>query len=84
MAKRCCMFAPVIDRPAMAERNQSLDLLRGMAILLVVLVHCAQAASGVVPGLSTFAEKYGEQPLPEKMSGSMGQYPLRTDLIWCY
>jgi exopolysaccharide production protein ExoZ len=54
------MFVPVNDRPAMRERNQSLDLLRGVAILLVVLAHCAQAASSVVPGLSTFAEKYGE------------------------
>jgi peptidoglycan/LPS O-acetylase OafA/YrhL len=54
------MFAPVIDRPAMTERNQSLDLLRGVAILLVILAHCAQAATSVAPGLSSFAEKYGE------------------------
>ncbi len=44
----------------MTERNQSLDLLRGVAILLVVLAHCSQSASGTVPGLSSFADKYGE------------------------
>ena len=50
-----------IDRPPpWRERNQSLDLLRGVAILLVVLAHCSQSATGAVPGLSSFAEKYGE------------------------
>lgn len=44
----------------MTQRNQSLDLLRGVAILLVVLAHCSQAASGVIPGLTSFADTYGE------------------------
>jgi exopolysaccharide production protein ExoZ len=41
-------------------RNQSLDLLRGVAILLVVLVHCAQVSTSIVPGLGWFATQYGE------------------------
>jgi peptidoglycan/LPS O-acetylase OafA/YrhL len=41
-------------------RNQSLDTLRGAAILLVVLVHCAQVATSIVPGLRPFAMHYGE------------------------
>jgi peptidoglycan/LPS O-acetylase OafA/YrhL len=44
----------------MTERNQSLDLLRGVAILLVLLVHCAQATTSVIPGLTWFALEYGE------------------------
>lgn len=44
----------------MTQRNQSLDLLRGVAILLVVLVHCQQEAKGIVPGLSWFAKEFGE------------------------
>ena len=44
----------------MTGRNQSLDLLRGAAILLVVLVHCAQAATSIVPGLNSFAIHFGE------------------------
>ena len=43
----------------MTRRNQSLDLLRGIAILLVVLVHCQEESTGVVPGLSWFAKEYG-------------------------
>jgi exopolysaccharide production protein ExoZ len=43
----------------MTGRNQSLDLLRGVAILLVVLVHCQEESTGVVPGLSWFAKSYG-------------------------
>jgi exopolysaccharide production protein ExoZ len=45
----------------MTHRNQSLDLLRGVAVLLVVLVHCAIAASGSVPGLTAFAHEHGER-----------------------
>jgi peptidoglycan/LPS O-acetylase OafA/YrhL len=45
----------------MTERNQSLDLLRGAAILLVLLAHCAQAATSVVPRLGSFALNYGER-----------------------
>lgn len=45
----------------MTQRNQSLDLLRGVAILLVVLVHCAISASSSVPGLTAFAHEYGER-----------------------
>ena len=44
----------------MTERNQSLDLLRGAAILLVLLVHCAQATTSIVPYLNSFAIQYGE------------------------
>jgi len=44
----------------MTQRNQSLDVLRGAAILLVVLVHCAHAATSIVPGLNSFAMHYGE------------------------
>ncbi|XSC43707.1 acyltransferase family protein [Bradyrhizobium sp. RDT10] len=43
----------------MTQRNQSLDLLRGVAILLVVLVHCQGESRGGVPGLSWFANEYG-------------------------
>ena len=43
----------------MTRRNQSLDLLRGVAILLVVLVHCQEESNGVVPGLTWFAKEYG-------------------------
>jgi exopolysaccharide production protein ExoZ len=45
----------------MTHRNQSLDLLRGVAILLVVLVHCAISANNSVPGLTAFAHEYGER-----------------------
>jgi len=45
----------------MTRRNQSLDLLRGVAVLLVVLVHCAISASGNVPGLTAFAHEHGER-----------------------
>lgn len=44
----------------MTGRNPSLDTLRGAAILLVVLVHCAQVTTSVVPGLRPFALQYGE------------------------
>src|SRR3954453_20932394 len=58
---RCCTFEPATDRRcAMTQRNQSLDLLRGVAVLLVVLVHCAISASGNVPGLTAFAHEQGE------------------------
>lgn len=45
----------------MTQRNQSLDLLRGVAVLFVVLVHCAISASGNVPGLTAFAHEHGER-----------------------
>jgi exopolysaccharide production protein ExoZ len=44
----------------MTGRNQSLDLLRGAAILMVLLVHCAQATTSIIPGLRWFALEYGE------------------------
>lgn len=44
----------------MTERNQSLDLLRGAAILLVVLSHCADATTSIVPGLKSFAMDRGQ------------------------
>ena len=44
----------------MTQRNQSLDLLRGVAILLVVLAHCSAAKTSIVPGLTSFADKDGE------------------------
>lgn len=48
----------------MTERNRSLDLLRGVAILLVISVHCAQATTSIVPGLASFAIQYGEFGVP--------------------
>ena len=45
----------------MTQRNQSLDLLRGVAVLLVVLVHCAISATGNVPVLTAFAHEHGER-----------------------
>jgi hypothetical protein len=42
------------------RRNQSLDLLRGIAILMVMLAHCALATTSVVPGLAAAAGKYGQ------------------------
>jgi peptidoglycan/LPS O-acetylase OafA/YrhL len=56
----CCTFALPVDRRVMTQRNQSLDLLRGVAILLVVLAHCSAAKTSIVPGLTSFADKYGE------------------------
>jgi len=44
----------------MTERNQSLDLLRGAAILMVLLAHCAKATTSIVPGLNSFALDHGE------------------------
>jgi exopolysaccharide production protein ExoZ len=44
----------------MTERNQSLGLLRGVAILLVLLVHCAQATTSIIPGLTWFVLEYGK------------------------
>jgi len=45
-------------------RNQSLDLLRGVAILLVISVHCAWATASIIPGLASFALRYGEFGVP--------------------
>jgi exopolysaccharide production protein ExoZ len=42
------------------RRNQSLDLLRGAAISLVVLAHCADVTESVVPGLASFAANYAQ------------------------
>ena len=42
------------------RRNQSLDLLRGIAILMVMLAHCALATTSIVPGLAAAAGKYGQ------------------------
>jgi exopolysaccharide production protein ExoZ len=44
----------------MTQRNQSLDLLRGVAVLFVVASHCASEATSVVPGLTAFAMDYGQ------------------------
>jgi exopolysaccharide production protein ExoZ len=44
----------------MTERNQSLDVLRGMAILLVLLGHCAWYTTSMVAGLGSFASNHGE------------------------
>lgn len=44
----------------MTTRNQTLDLLRGIAILLVVLSHCATHASSVIPGLPRIGYDYGQ------------------------
>jgi exopolysaccharide production protein ExoZ len=45
---------------AMTQRNQSLDLLRGAAVLLVVASHCASEATSVVPRLAALAMDYGQ------------------------
>jgi len=44
----------------MTQRNQSLDLLRGVAVLLVVASHCASEATGAIPGLIAFAMDYDQ------------------------
>src|ERR1700676_1473409 len=44
----------------MTGRNQSLDLLRGAAILLVLLVHCSLTTTSLIPGLGWFGKEYGE------------------------
>ncbi|QPF84232.1 acyltransferase [Bradyrhizobium genosp. L] len=44
----------------MTTRNQTLDLLRGIAILGVVLSHCALRATSVVPGLQSIGYDYGQ------------------------
>jgi exopolysaccharide production protein ExoZ len=49
---------------ARTRRNASLDLLRGLAVLMVVLVHCREEARGVGPGLAWFAERCGELGVP--------------------
>jgi len=54
----------------MTERNQSLGLLRGVAILLVLLVHCAQATTSIIPGLTWFVLEYGE-PGVQRFSSSV-------------
>jgi exopolysaccharide production protein ExoZ len=65
-------------------RNQSLDLLRGIAILLVVLSHCANHAPSVVPGLAKIAQDYG--PLGVQLFFMVSGYTMmltygdRTDL----
>jgi exopolysaccharide production protein ExoZ len=44
----------------MTQRNQSLDLLRGAAVLLVVASHCASETTSAVPGLTALAMDYGQ------------------------
>ncbi|QOZ29029.1 acyltransferase [Bradyrhizobium sp. CCBAU 51753] len=44
----------------MTTRNQSLDLLRGIAILMVVASHCANHATSFIPGLLAFTYDYGQ------------------------
>ncbi|MFB9270160.1 acyltransferase family protein [Bradyrhizobium erythrophlei] len=44
----------------MTTRNQSLDLLRGVAILMVVLSHCADRATSVIPGFAALVQDYGQ------------------------
>lgn len=46
------------------RRNASLDLLRGMAILMVVLVHCQEEARGGGAAFAWFAERCGELGVP--------------------
>ena len=45
---------------AAIRRNPSLDLLRGVAISMVVLTHCSQRAGSVIPCLQFFSLHYGE------------------------
>jgi exopolysaccharide production protein ExoZ len=56
----CMSVSPTDPRPAMTGRNQSLDLLRGAAISLVVLAHSADVTESVVPGLASFAANYAQ------------------------
>jgi peptidoglycan/LPS O-acetylase OafA/YrhL len=42
------------------RRNQSLDLLRGIAILMVRLAHCAFATTSIVPSLAAAAGKLNQ------------------------
>jgi peptidoglycan/LPS O-acetylase OafA/YrhL len=44
----------------MTTRNRSLDVLRGVAILMVILSHCAHRSPSVVPGFAAFALDYGQ------------------------
>jgi peptidoglycan/LPS O-acetylase OafA/YrhL len=44
----------------MTARNPSLDLLRGLAITMVVLTHCSHTATSIIPGLRYFSFHYGE------------------------
>ena len=44
----------------MTGRNQSLDLLRGLAVLLMVAVHCSHVATSIVPDLRSMVMQYGE------------------------
>lgn len=44
----------------MIRRNPSLDLLRGLAIAMVVLTHCSHTAASAIPGLRFFSSHYGE------------------------
>lgn len=44
----------------MTQRNQSLDLLRGVAILLVIAVHSQEESVGSIPVLTWFAKTCGE------------------------
>ena len=46
------------------RRNASLDLLRGMAILMVVLVHCQEEAKSAGPALAWFTQRCGELGVP--------------------
>ncbi|MEN3349021.1 MAG: hypothetical protein V7632_2656 [Bradyrhizobium sp.] len=68
----------------MTTRNQSLDLLRGIAILMVVASHCANHATSFIPGLLGFTYDYGQLgvQLFFIVSGytMMLTYGARTDL----
>jgi len=44
----------------MIRRNPSLDLLRGLAIAMVVLTHCSHTAASVIPDLRFFSWHYGK------------------------
>ena len=45
---------------AAPRRNQSLDLLRGIAILMVVAAHCGLSTASFVPGLAATVGSYGQ------------------------
>jgi exopolysaccharide production protein ExoZ len=53
------MFASPTDSQS-TSRNPSLDLLRGIAILMVVASHCAATAPSIIPGLAMIAGDYGQ------------------------
>jgi exopolysaccharide production protein ExoZ len=55
--------------------------LRGVAIPLVVLVHCQEESAGVIPGLSWFAKEYGG--LGVQLFFIVSGYTMMLTYGWC-